>query len=222
MFEYFSYFNFRCVTSIYKVKVMLFSDTYLTIEKKADIIFKDKGSKFLCFAFSVENDAQIKDALMQLKKNHPSANHHCYAYRLGADKLNFRANDDGEPSNTAGKPILGQIQSNDLTNILIVVVRYFGGTLLGVSGLINAYKTSAAEVIKECKIIEKFISFNYTIQFSFEHLNDVMKLLKQMDCKIIAQQFDNDCEISFSIRKADSEQCEVKLKKISGLKLAFH
>lgn len=201
---------------------MLFSDTYLTIEKKADIIFKDKGSKFLCFAFSVENDAQIKDALMQLKKNHPSANHHCYAYRLGADKLNFRANDDGEPSNTAGKPILGQIQSNDLTNILIVVVRYFGGTLLGVSGLVNAYKTSAAEVIKECKIIEKFISFNYTIQFSFEHLNDVMKLLKQMDCKIIAQQFDNDCEISFSIRKADSEQCEVKLKKISGLKLAFH
>ena len=201
---------------------MLFSDTYLTIENKADIIFKDKGSKFLAFAFPVGNDDQIKEALLQLKKEHPSANHHCYAYRLGADKLNYRANDDGEPNNTAGKPILGQIQSNDLTNILIVVVRYFGGTLLGVSGLINAYKSSAAEVIKECKIIEEFISFNYTINFPFEHLNDVMKLLKQLDSKITAQQFDNDCEISFSVRKADSEQCEVKLKKLNGLKLIYN
>ncbi len=201
---------------------MLFSDTYLTIEKSANIIFKDKGSKFLAFAFPLENDTQIKEALTQLKKEHPTANHHCYAYRLGADKLNFRANDDGEPNNTAGKPILGQLQSNDLTNVLVVVVRYFGGTLLGVSGLINAYKSSAAEVIKECHTIEKFIAFNYTIQFSFEYLNDVMKLLKQMDCKITAQQFDNDCEISFSIRKANSESCEEKLKKISGLKISYH
>ena len=200
---------------------MLFSDTYLTIEKKSEIIFKDKGSKFLAFAFPVENDAQIKEALLQLKKEHPSANHHCYAYRLGADKLNFRANDDGEPNNTAGKPILGQIQSNDLTNVLIVVVRYFGGTLLGVSGLINAYKSSAAEVIKECNITEKFISFNYMINFPFEHLNDVMKLLKQTDCKIISQQFDNDCEISFSIRKANAEASEEKLKKLNGLKLEY-
>ncbi|MES2762364.1 MAG: YigZ family protein [Bacteroidota bacterium] len=201
---------------------MLFSDTYLTIENREEIIFKDKGSKFIGFAFPVENDTQVKEALTQLKKAHPSANHHCYAYRLGADKLNFRANDDGEPSNTAGKPILGQIQSNDLTNILIVVVRYFGGTLLGVSGLINAYKTSAADVIKECKIIEKYISFNYTINFPFEQLNDVMKLMKQIDCKIITQKFDTDCEIHFSVRKADSEQCEEKLKKLAGLKLAFH
>lgn len=198
---------------------MLFSDTYLTIEKKSDIIFKDKGSKFLCFAFPVENEQQIKDALFQLKKEHPQANHHCYAYRLGADKLNYRANDDGEPSNTAGKPILGQIQSKDLTNILIVVVRYFGGTLLGVSGLINAYKTSAAEVIQNSTIVEKQILFNYSIHFSFEQLNDVMKLMKQLDCKITQQNFDTNCEIQFSIRKANSEQCEEKLKKISGLKL---
>ncbi|MES2514226.1 MAG: YigZ family protein [Bacteroidota bacterium] len=201
---------------------MLFSATYLTIEKKADLIFKDKGSKFFAFAFPVENDIQVKETLLQLKKEHPSANHHCYAYRLGADKLNFRANDDGEPSNTAGKPILGQIQSNDLTNILIVVVRYFGGTLLGVSGLINAYKTSAAQVINECVITEKYISFNYTITFPFDHLNDVMKLLKQLECKISTQQFDTDCEIGFSVRKSDSEQCEEKLKKLKGLKLAFH
>jgi uncharacterized YigZ family protein len=200
---------------------MLFSDTYLTIEKKSETLYKDKGSKFLTFAFPVQNDQQIKEALTQLKKEHPSANHHCYAYRLGADKLNFRANDDGEPSKTAGKPILGQIQSNDLTNILIVVVRYFGGTLLGVGGLIQAYKNSAAEVLKESKTIEKFIEFHYTIQFPFEQLNDVMKLLKQLDCKISAQQFDTDCEISFSVRKANSEQCELKLKKIEGLILEY-
>ena len=200
---------------------MLFSDTYLTIEKPTEAIFKDKGSKFLAYAYPVENDQQIKEILNQLKKEHHTANHHCYAYRLGADKMNFRANDDGEPSNTAGKPILGQIQSHDLTNILIVVVRYFGGTLLGVSGLINAYKSSAAEVIKASTITEKQILFNYTIQFYFEHLNDVMKLLKQLDCKITNQQFDNNCEISFSIRKANSEQCEEKLKKIEGLKLEY-
>jgi uncharacterized YigZ family protein len=200
---------------------MLFSDTYLTIEKSTEAIYKDKGSKFLAFAYPVENDQQIKEILNQLKKEHDTANHHCYAYRLGADKMNYRANDDGEPNNTAGKPILGQIQSNDLTNILIVVVRYFGGTLLGVSGLINAYKKSAADVIKVSSIIEKQILFHYTIQFYFEHLNDVMKLLKQLECKITNQQFDNNCEICFSIRKANSEQCEEKLKKIEGLKLEY-
>lgn len=200
---------------------MLFSDTYLTIEKPAEVIFKDKGSKFLAFAFPVENDKQIKEILNQLKKDHHTANHHCYAYRLGADKLNFRANDDGEPNNTAGKPILGQLQSYDLTNILIVVVRYFGGTLLGVSGLINAYKTSAAEVIRECKIIEKQILFSYTIHFAFDHLNDVMKLMKQMDCKITEQNFDSECSIHFRIRKANSEACEEKLKKITGLRLDY-
>lgn len=200
---------------------MLFSDTYLTIEKPAEIIFKDKGSKFLAYAYPVQNEQQIKDILLQLKKEHHTANHHCYAYRLGADKLNYRANDDGEPSNTAGKPILGQIQSHDLTDIFIVVVRYFGGTLLGVSGLINAYKTSAAEVIKICKIIEKQIMFQYTVQFPFEQLNEVMKVLKQMDGKITKQNFDNQCEIQFSIRKGNSEACEEKLKKINELNLAY-
>jgi uncharacterized YigZ family protein len=200
---------------------MLFSDTYLTIEKPAEIIFKDKGSKFLAFAFPVENEQQIKEILSQLKKDHHTANHHCYAYRLGADKLNFRANDDGEPNNTAGKPILGQLQSNDLTDVLIVVVRYFGGTLLGVSGLINAYKTSAADAIRECKILEKQILFSYTIQFAFEHLNNVMKLMKQLDCKITEQNFDSDCTIRFRIRKGNSEACEEKLKKIPGLQLEY-
>ena len=186
---------------------MLFSDTYFTIDKPAEAVFKDKGSKFLAFAYPVENEKQIKEILVQLKKEYHTANHHCYAYRLGADKLNFRANDDGEPGNTAGRPILGQLQSNDLTDVLIVVVRYFGGTLLGVSGLINAYKTSAAEAIKAATIIEKQILFSYSIQFAFEQLNDVMKLLKQLDCKINGQQFDTRCEIRFSVRKANSEEC---------------
>ena len=200
---------------------MLFSDTYLTIEKPAEAVFKDKGSKFLAFAYPVEKEQHIKEVLAQLKKEHHTANHHCYAYRLGADKLNFRANDDGEPANTAGRPILGQLQSNDLTNILIVVVRYFGGTLLGVSGLINAYKSSAADAIKASVIVEKQILFSYTIRFPFEQLNEVMKLLKQLDGKISNQQFDTNCEISFSIRKANSEQCEDKLRKIEGLSLSY-
>ena len=200
---------------------MLFSDTYLTIETPQQVIFKDKGSKFLAFAFPVENDKQIKDSLSQLKKEHPTSNHHCYAYIIGADKANTRANDDGEPSYTAGKPILGQIQSSDLTNILIVVVRYFGGTLLGVSGLINAYKTSAADVIKSSTIIEKQILLKYAIHFPFEQLNDVMKLLKQLDCKIHEQHFDTSCFLAFSIRKANSEACEEKLKKITELKLDY-
>jgi len=130
-----------------------------------------------------------------------------------------RANDDGEPSYTAGKPILGQIQSHDITNVLIVVVRYFGGTLLGVSGLIQAYKNSAVEAIKSASIIEKQILFTYEIKFPYIQLNEVMKLLKQLDCQIQKQQFDTDCEISFSIRKSKSELCEEKLKKITNLKL---
>lgn len=198
---------------------MLFSDTYLTIEQPTEIIFKDKGSKFMAYAYPVTTEQQIKDILACLKKEHHTANHHCYAYRLGAAKQNYRANDDGEPNNTAGKPILGQIQSVDVTDVLIIVVRYFGGTLLGVSGLINAYKTSAAEVLKNSKIIEKQILFTFCIQFSFEQINDVMKILKQSDAKILSQNFDTNCEIKFSIRKANSEVCEDKLKKIEGVKL---
>lgn len=200
---------------------MLFSDTYLTIDKPVEIIYKDKGSKFITYAYHVTNEQQIKDILTQLKKEHHTANHHCYAYRLGPDKQVYRANDDGEPNNTAGKPILGQIQSADLTDVFIVVVRYFGGTLLGVSGLINAYKTSAAEVIKAATIVEKQIMFYYSVSFPFEQMNEVMKILKQSDCKINNQLFDNDCQIEFTVRKANSEACEEKLKKVEGLKLEY-
>ena len=200
---------------------MLFSDTYLTVASSQQSIYKDKGSKFLAFAFPVETEQHVKEELLQLKKEYPTANHHCYAYLLGADKQHYRANDDGEPSYTAGKPILGQIQSSDLTNVLIVIVRYFGGTLLGVSGLINAYKTAAAEVIKRCEIIEKQIMFRYQLAFGFNEMNEVMKLLKQLGCKIHTQQFDTRCLLSFSVRKSQAEQCEEKLKLIPQLKLDY-
>ena len=152
---------------------------------------------------------------------HPGANHHCYAFRLGADKQAYRANDDGEPSNTAGKPILGQIQSNDLTNILIVVVRYFGGTLLGVSGLINAYKLAAAETIKNASIIEKTVDDIYAIRFDYLHMNDVMKIIKDEELKILSQESELTCSLSFSVRKSNSTNASDRFMKLNGLEIEF-
>lgn len=187
---------------------MLFDDTYYTIAAPAESLFKDRGSKFLAFAFPVSSEAAIKEKLGQLKQAHPKANHHCYAYRLRPDKLNFRANDDGEPSGTAGKPILGQIQSHDLTDVLIVVVRYFGGTLLGAGGLINAYRSAAAEAIGQTTIIEKHILFQYKATFRFEHTSEVMKILKQHDCQIIEQGYDEQGFIILNVRKNRSADLE--------------
>lgn len=200
---------------------MLFDDTYLTIQGKAEGIYKDRGSKFLSFVFPVKTETEIKEILNRFRKEHHVANHHCYAWRLGADKLAFRANDDGEPSYTAGKPILGQIQSNDLTDILIVVVRYFGGTLLGVSGLINAYKEAAANAIKNSEIIEKYIQFEYETEFTFENTNAVMKILKNANAKITLQNYESNCLIKFYIRKSLSETTEEQLKKISGIGIKY-
>ncbi len=180
---------------------MLFSDSYLTVSKASQSIFRDKGSKFLAFVFPIKSEEEIKTILNDLKKEHPQANHHCYAWRLGADKQRYRVNDDGEPAGTAGKPIYSQIQSNDLTNVLMVVVRYFGGTLLGVSGLINAYKTAASEALSNTSIEEEFICFRYTIQFPMEDTSDVMRLLKQLDCKIEHQAYTHQSIITFSIKK---------------------
>lgn len=198
---------------------MLFNDSYFTIEKKAEGIFRDRGSKFIGIAFPVATENEIKDILSQLKKEHPSANHFCYAYRLGADKQNFRANDDGEPSGSAGKPILGQLQSKDLTNVLLVVVRYFGGTLLGVPGLINAYKHAAIEALQVAPIIEKHIQYVYCTFFSFERLNDVMRMLKENEAKIISQEFTETCKIEFQIKKKDAEKLEQQFSKFFDIKL---
>lgn len=200
---------------------MLFEDTYLTINKPSEGIIKDRGSKFLSFAFPVDSEEEIKHELSRLRKAHPSARHHCYAFRLGADKQAYRANDDGEPSNTAGKPILGQIQSKDLTNILIVVVRYFGGTLLGVSGLINAYKLAAADAIINTEIIEKTVDNIYELKFDYLCMNDVMKIIKDEGLSILSQNFELSCFLSFSVRKSNSTKIYDLIKKTKGIEIKY-
>lgn len=200
---------------------MLFEDTYLTISEPSIGSFKDRGSKFSGFAFPVDSEEEIKKRLAELRKLHPSATHHCYAFRLGSDKQSYRANDDGEPSYTAGKPILGQIQSNDLTDILIVVVRYFGGTLLGVSGLINAYKLAAADAIQNASIIEKTVDDLYEIHFEYLQMNDVMKIIKDAELKIASHHFELNCTLTFSVRKSNSTSVYDRMSKIEGLKIKY-
>jgi uncharacterized YigZ family protein len=168
----------------------MFEDTYKTIITTTEGLFKDRGSRFISFAIPVETEEEIKKHISELKKKHHDACHHCYAYQLGYDKSAYRANDDGEPSGTAGKPIFGQIQSKDLTNVLVVVVRYFGGTLLGVSGLINAYKTAAKEALDCANILTKTVNDVYEITFDYLVMNDVMKIIKDYKLEILKQDFE--------------------------------
>jgi len=196
-------------------------DTYKTISKPSEGLFKDKGSKFISFAYPVKSEDEIREIILTLKKEHHSARHHCYAWRLGHEKLLFRANDDGEPSSTAGKPILGQIQNHDLTNILIVVVRYFGGTLLGVSGLINAYKNAAMDAINQAEIIEKIVDQKLLIEFGYGVMNEVMKVFKDEKLPQIESAFDLECQISTQIRLSELDRITEALKKIEGLKITY-
>lgn len=161
---------------------------YNTIEQEGLAEFKERGSKFLAYSFPFADATLLKSILQKLKKDHPKANHFCFAYRVGADGNNFRSSDDGEPSGSAGKPILGQIDSKEITDILIVVVRYFGGTLLGVPGLINAYKSSAAMSLQVVPIVRKPIMFKCNIQYDYTQQNDIMNILKQHSCIILSQQ----------------------------------
>lgn len=194
---------------------MLFEDTYRTIEKPTEGIFRDRGSKFLAFAYPVNSESELKNVLIPLKAEHPKANHHCWAMRLGTDRSVFRINDDGEPSGTAGRPILNTLLSHDLTNIAIVVVRYFGGTLLGVPGLINAYKTATEEALKRAKIIEKTTNDIYTIEFNYLQMNDVMKIIKDDGLTILNQTFDNNCSLQVVIRKMQVNQILSKFDKLN-------
>ena len=194
-------------------------DTYKTLEKESEGIFKDKGSKFIAKAFPVKKEEDIKEIVSRLKKDFYDARHHCYAYRIGFHGENFRHNDDGEPSSTAGKPILGQLLSNNITNALIVVIRYFGGTKLGVSGLIHAYKSASINAISNNNIIEKTINEHYEISFDYLVLNDVMKIIKDENPTIESQQFDLNCLIKLNIRRKNAELLENKLSKIEGIKL---
>ncbi len=197
----------------------MFDDTYKTIDLASEGLYKDKGSKFIAYLYSVKTEQEIKDFIIQLKKDHHSARHHCYAYRLHADKSVYRANDDGEPAGTAGKPILGQIQSNDLTDVLIVVVRYFGGTLLGVTGLIKAYKSAAADAIKNAEIVIKTINLQYEITCPYEQLNDIMRIVKQENLTVLNQQSDDKVKVLIEIRKSILEKVLGMFKKLEGVEV---
>jgi uncharacterized YigZ family protein len=197
------------------------AEKYLTVSKSVESIYKEKGSKFLSFLYPVTSVEEVKEYLTQLKKKYYDATHHCYAYIIGYDKETFRMNDDGEPSSTAGKPIYGQLQSNDLTNVLLVVVRYFGGTKLGVSGLIKAYKESSAECIALAEIVEKQVKHKYNIYFAYEDMNVVMNILKQNNAEQKNQIFDLNCQIEVLIDKRNSLKFESSIPPVSTIRIEF-
>jgi uncharacterized YigZ family protein len=190
---------------------------YNTIDRSGVAEFKDRGSKFIACTFPVKSIDEFKKILDGVKKEHPKATHHCFAYRIGIDKNTFRVSDDGEPSGTAGKPILGQIDSKDLTDILIIVVRYFGGTLLGVPGLIHAYKTAAALALQVTPAVQKPVEVNYTLQFDYTQVNEVMVLVKQLNCTIIEQDMNLFCRLVIGISKSKLEEALYRFGDIRNL-----
>lgn len=193
-------------------------DTYLTIAEHSEGIYKEKGSKFLSFAYHVEVEDEIKSIIYRLKKEHFSARHHCYAWRIGSSSQElFRVNDDGEPSGTAGWPIFNQIQSRELTNILVVVIRYFGGTLLGVSGLINAYKQATIDSLYHAQIVTSIIKDELTIQFAYEAMNEVMHLIKEYQFDIRNMQYDLKNSITIAVRKSLTSVALQKLQGMDGI-----
>ena len=197
----------------------MFDDTYKTLAAPAEGLYKEKGSKFLAFAYPVHNQEEIKAHLEQLRKDYFDARHHCYAYILGPNKDAWRANDDGEPSGTGGRPIYGQLLSADLTDTLIVVVRYFGGILLGASGLANAYKTAARDAIDHATIIEKTINVRYRLSFRYETMNDVMRILKEFDLKPENQRFELDCTLEAEVRQSESVRFYDRVSELRTVKI---
>ncbi|HEX6915252.1 MAG TPA: YigZ family protein [Chitinophagaceae bacterium] len=190
------------------------AEFYFTIDKVSFAEFKDRGSRFLAFAWPVSSPDQFKAVLQGLKKDHPKAVHHCFAYRIGTDGNTFRVSDDGEPSGSAGRPILGQIDSKGLTDVAVVVVRYFGGTLLGVPGLINAYKTATSMALQLTPIVQKPVLVNYHLQFDYTRLNDVMVILRQYNCSITKQEQQLFCSIDVGIPVSRISEVEYKLKDL--------
>ncbi len=191
-------------------------DSYLTIAAPIEAALRERSSKFLAFIYPVQAEEQIREILDTLRKKYYDATHHCYAWRLGAKGESFRSNDDGEPSGTAGKPILGQLLSHELTDCLIVVVRYFGGTKLGVPGLIAAYKESAAEAIAAAEIVERTVDRLIPVDFPYLVMNDIMRVVKEMQPQILKQEFDNLCTMHFSIRESRADLLTEKLRKAGG------
>jgi len=194
------------------------SDTYKTISSPSEGLFKDKGSRFIARAFPVESVDEVKEILAALRKEYHDARHHCYAYRIGPGDQVYRVNDDGEPANTGGKPILGQIQSQELTNILIVVIRYFGGVLLGVGGLIHAYRTAAKESLLQAEIVEKTFNSRIAIGFQYPAMNEVMKIIKDSRAQVVLQDFAIDCKMQVIIRQGAAEGLISQLNRIDLVK----
>jgi uncharacterized YigZ family protein len=200
---------------------MLFDDTYRTIENPSEGTFSDRGSKFIGYAFPISAEAEVKEIVTRLKAEHPKARHRCWAMRLGTDRSVFKINDDGEPSGTAGRPILNILLSHDLTNLAVIVVRYFGGTLLGVPGLINAYKQATEDALNAAVVIEKTANDIYSIGFSYLQMNDVMRIIKDFNLTILSQQFDNNCSIQVSVRKIQVNQILANLGKIEAITISY-
>ena len=203
---------------------MELKDTYKTIAlSPTETLFKEKSSKFFGYAYPIQSETEVKPIIEGLRKQHPHAVHYCYAYQIGAETMLYRANDDGEPSNSAGMPIYGQIQSFEITNVLIVVVRIFGGTKLGVGGLISAYKTSAQITLEASEIIEKTIDIHYLVSFDYKNINKVMRIVKEKNIVIVSQKMEMSCEIEIIIRKKNAEMIfdifnsmfEIEIKEIS-------
>lgn len=192
---------------------MLFDDTYKTINGPSSGLYKEKGSKFIALARPVDSEAAVKTEIESIRKEFYDARHHCFAYVLGSDKAAWRVNDDGEPSGTAGRPIHGQIQSFDLTNILVVVVRYFGGTKLGVSGLINAYRSATHDALNQARIVEKTVNEIYRLKFNYANMNDVMRIVKEENIHIIDNQFDMECSLTYRVRRSLADQVNSKFGK---------
>lgn len=199
---------------------MMTEDTYKTIAAPAESVYTEKRSKFIAIALPVRTLAEIKAYLDEYQKKYYDARHVCYAYMLGAERKEFRANDNGEPSGTAGKPILGQINSNELTDILVIVVRYFGGIKLGTSGLIVAYKTAAAQALSEAQIIEKTVNEQVTVVFEYPFMNDIMRIVKEESPEILNQSYDMDCVMTLRIRKSQMPRLRMRLEKVETARIS--
>lgn len=196
------------------------NDTYKTIScASEEVLYKEKNSKFFGYAFPVCKEEEIKEHLDRLRKEHFSARHWCYAYQIGTEKIQYRANDDGEPNNSAGMPIYGQIQSFEVTNVMVVVVRYFGGVKLGVGGLISAYKTAAQMALENSEIVEQTINKFFTISFGYAHMNKVMRIIKEKNLQIVSQKMEMDCEIQISIRKKNVQNLLDTFENLYEIKL---
>ncbi|MDR1171544.1 MAG: YigZ family protein [Bacteroidales bacterium] len=196
-------------------------DSFSTIASASEGIYKDKGSKFLAFAYPVDSEEEVKEKVDNLRKKYFDARHCCYAYRLGADGERYRANDDGEPANSAGKPILGQLVAHDVTNVLVVVVRYFGGILLGVGGLVQAYRLATADALANAEIITGTVTETYTFTFGYPDMNRVLKVVKGMNLEYYGQDFNLDCTMSVKVRKSLAGQMKKQLEPVESLKITI-